>query len=667
MSNHSVSALKSKILVKRHSIATKIPKLSAIKASLWGLYVLLVAAILPITKLGEQALMRWDYSHHYSQIAELHEIMKIQGTSWGYSDLFQAGYPIGISSNLGSKGWTWFVHLLSNFSIDTVLAFNLFAVLWLVLPPLLLYQGCRWFHLSPSQATAATIIATIYTWTSTLFWFLRYGVVSFVASAFLAMFTISALYAYSQKGRWYHAVVFCLGSALCGWVHPLSAVFIIIGSAIVYLARFRQFSLAQHGTLLLLGSMVLVLQWPWLGPYVQLRHWFVRTSGHMLHLQPQGVGSMGTEALSSPATMLPAGLACVGAILVSVYLWRHDRKLSLLLVGITMTLFLVGFVVETPLHRLLLVGWVVGIYAWWHQRRLTLILLFTLLPAALLFLGYMGRSFAELQPARNIPVAYLWLTIPTAVAGEWLLRAMRNAPRRFILPVGALLLLLSIWPVIYPPHATILAQESLQFIQPPSPEAERLVDWLETNTTREGRILFEDSLYWLKDHSVSAGYLAYKSQRAFIGGPYPWGGPVDYVAGYPFDNSIDTMTSSQMAERFALYNIHWVIVHSEASREFFDTHSDLVEPVEELSLARIYRVKNQSNFFLKGSGQVAFQDHQIELWDLHGPEVVLKYHWVPKLESEPVHTIEREMIAPDPHGFIKITNPPERLTIRVAP
>jgi hypothetical protein len=645
---------------------TKIPRPLAVQGLLLGLYLLWVAAILPITRLTDCPSMRWDYSYHYSQVAEISDLMRTQGGSWGYSDLFFAGYPLGITSNWGSKGWTWFVHLLSYLSVPTALAFNLYVVLWVVVTPLLIYRACCWFGLSSSQARVATFVAMTYWWTSTLYWFFHFGLVSFLASVPLAMLSIAALCAYVRDRRWWHGVVFGLAAAACCWVHALSVIFLVIGSVIVYLTSFRRLTLTQHGALFLLGGFGVVAQWPWLGPYLAVRKWFVESSGQLVYMQPGGSTALLLDAAGTLQDKLPLLLACAGAVLVSTSLWRRDRKMAWLFLITAVAFLFAGMLIETPLHRLFLVGMVVGVYVWWRRRELVLILLFSILPAVLLFLGYWGTAFAELQPARNIPVAYLWLAIPTAVGGHYAYNVIRSRSRhRHILGVSAVLLAFSIWPVIPPQHVRIFAQEPITLIEPPSQEAETLVNWLQANTTREGRILFEDSQYWLAEYNVSAGYLAYTSRRAFIGGPFPWGGPVDFVDGRPFDQPIETMTTSQMADYFDLYNIHWVIVYSQASQSFFDTRPDLTEPIEELSSARIYRVKTPGDYFLAGTGQLTVRNHQIELWDLKGSEIVLKYHWVPNLKSNPEVVIERAMIPPDPHGFIKIVAPPDRLTIWV--
>jgi hypothetical protein len=373
----SVTALVRDIPTQTQPTITKIPRLLAIQGLFLGLYLLWVAAILPITRLTDWPSTRWDYSYHYSQVAEISDLMRTQGGSWGYSDLFFAGYPLGITSNLGSKGWTWFVHLLSYLSVPTALAFNLYVVLWVVLTPLLIYRACRWFGLSPSQATVATVMDMVYRWTSSFYYFFHMGMISFTAGALLATFSIAALCAYVRDGRWRYGIAFGLSAAVCCWVHALPVIFLVIGCAVVYLARFRRLALKQHGVLFLLGSIAVVAQWPWMGPYLAVRKWFANSSGHLV---------------SSLQTKLPLLLACAGAVLVSAFLWRRDRKLAWLFLITAGIFLLAGVLVEAPLHRLFLIGGAVGVYAWWRQRKLTLALL------GVLDLPHYGRPAICLSP-----------------------------------------------------------------------------------------------------------------------------------------------------------------------------------------------------------------------------------------------------------------------------
>ena len=50
--------------------------------------------------------------------------------------------------------------------------------------------------------------------------------------------------------------------------------------------------------------------------------------------------------------------------------------------------------------------------------------------------------------------------------------------------------------------------------------------------------------------------------------------------------------------------------------------------------------------------------------ELKGKVIVLKYHWIAGLKSEPAATIEPVKLADDPIPFIKIIDPPASLILR---
>jgi hypothetical protein len=643
-------------------------RLRAIQGALLLLYLSAVALTLPVTRLSAWPLLRWDYSYHYSQVAEIGQILSEQGSSWGYSDRFFAGYPVGIMSNLSSKGWAWFVYLLSRLSVPTVMAFNLYVALWLVATPSLIYWACRWFGLTSQEATVATVVAMGYWCASPLYWFFRSGLVSFLASAPLAMFGIAALHIYLQYGRWRHWATFGLTTALCGWVHALSVIFVVIGSAVVYLAHVRRLSLAKHGMLLVLAGLVVMAQWPWLGPVLSLRKWFVGNGNHLLYMQAGGLDALRLSTGAQWLNMAMPLVASAGVAVVGICSLRRDRRTAWLFLAASASWLCATVLIETPLHRLLLVGGVVGLYVWWTQRRKALTLLFAVLPAALLLLGYKSMVLAELQPARNVPVAYLWLSIPAAVGGRRVYSLLRaSSVHRLTVWAGVALFAIGLWPGIPVGLVDRYKRQPIVSIQPPGQEVETLVNWLQANTTDQGRILFEDSQFWPAEPDLTVGYLAHRTGRAFIGGPFPWGGAADFVDAQAFGRPIEEMTATEMGRYLDLYNIHWVMVYSDKSKVFFDSRPELVEPIGDVSVMRAFRVRHPSGYFMVGTGQVSVRRHQIELRDLQGPEVVVKYHWIPGLKSAPEATIQRAMVADDPYGFIKIVNPPEQLVLWAGP
>ena len=83
-------------------------------------------------------------------------------------------------------------------------------------------------------------------------------------------------------------------------------------------------------------------------------------------------------------------------------------------------------------------------------------------------------------------------------------------------------------------------------------------------------------------------------------------------------------------------------------------------------MAQTYRVMREHSFFAEGRGRVAQRTHnRLVLDGLEGEEVVLRYHYFPRLESTPPVTIESVYYLDDPDPFIKLTRPPPHLELHL--
>ena len=79
----------------------------------------------------------------------------------------------------------------------------------------------------------------------------------------------------------------------------------------------------------------------------------------------------------------------------------------------------------------------------------------------------------------------------------------------------------------------------------------------------------------------------------------------------------------------------------------------------------IYKVSRSPSFFFKGEGEIASTYNRLFLKNIkpQDNEIVIKYHWMKYLKTEPELKMERVMLLDDPVGFIKIKNPPSSLVI----
>jgi len=120
---------------------------------------------------------------------------------------------------------------------------------------------------------------------------------------------------------------------------------------------------------------------------------------------------------------------------------------------------------------------------------------------------------------------------------------------------------------------------------------------------------------------------------------------------------------ARMREYFSLYNIGAIIAHSPGAKAYFDRMPGVRLDATHGAL-HVYTVEGESSYFLAGSGRVVERGHnRLTLSDLVGPEVVLKYHYVPGMASDPPVRIDGVRMLDDPNPFVRIKEPPPRLRL----
>jgi hypothetical protein len=93
----------------------------------------------------------------------------------------------------------------------------------------------------------------------------------------------------------------------------------------------------------------------------------------------------------------------------------------------------------------------------------------------------------------------------------------------------------------------------------------------------------------------------------------------------------------------------------------------LVELDRQIGPIHLMKVNQPLTWFLQGEGKVKASLNRLELSELEGKEIVLKYHWTKGLSASPPATIAPVKIDDDPIPFIKIIQPPTALTLRIGP
>ena len=78
----------------------------------------------------------------------------------------------------------------------------------------------------------------------------------------------------------------------------------------------------------------------------------------------------------------------------------------------------------------------------------------------------------------------------------------------------------------------------------------------------------------------------------------------------------------------------------------------------------IFQARRDPSFFIRGSGSIKADYDRIEIDNPSSGEIVIKYHWLETLKTEPKVEMEPVMMRDDPIPFIKLNNPGyDRITI----
>jgi hypothetical protein len=132
-----------------------------------------------------------------------------------------------------------------------------------------------------------------------------------------------------------------------------------------------------------------------------------------------------------------------------------------------------------------------------------------------------------------------------------------------------------------------------------------------------------------------------------------------------FGSASADLTPARLRHYLALYNVGWMLVHSDRIKHYLAGFPDIV-PIAARAPLVLYRVDTPHSFFLQGTGRVLARSiNRIDLGDLDGETIVLKYHFVPGLQASPAAAIDGVLMPGDPQPFIRINHPPKALRLSV--
>jgi hypothetical protein len=206
------------------------------------------------------------------------------------------------------------------------------------------------------------------------------------------------------------------------------------------------------------------------------------------------------------------------------------------------------------------------------------------------------------------------------------------------------------------------------------PELTAIVEWIDRETPENARLLFEESgdeSGFVYDRTYLSSFLPYLTGRQLIGGPINLYNDrhhfAEFHSGKLFQKDPQAISDSELRNYLRLYNIGAVVAFAPRSIQRLLSIPGLVTVEQRIGPVHLMKVNQPLSWFIAGEGKLKAGYNRLELSELKGDELILKYHWVAGLTAEPLVRMEPVHLADDPIPFIKLIHPPSALKLRVAP
>lgn len=569
----------------------------------------------PSRLMNNEPFRHQDYVLHFYNALNVSSILYKDKALWGYNPSFAAGYPIGFIESLDNRAAELFVYLAYNLGIGKAQAFKLFVTICFLSFPLIIYLAAINLSLFSKERIIATAFAIIF-WYSQKPNFLKFGMFSFLTISFLYIYIVSLFYKYIKFKRVKDFLLMTIFGSLIFLIHIFAFFCLIIPVLFLYIYNFAELNIKTHLTIILCILIIFLI--------------------NIFSIYPILINK---ELVSTDFTN-----SFLGGIKRLLFDFLYDGK----------KLF----------HNILLVFGIIGLFLWMKNKDKSLYLTFTAASIfffTIIYFGKYNNSYAKLGPFRFYHALIFLMLYPASSALAYLINHLKDRysakKAYFIMSIFIFLL----FPFILAPFKTIY--KPAEFFSSPLPkESNIIINWVNNNTTQDGRILLEIGAGDKNLHfnSQFATLLSIYCQREFIGGPqylitnkYFY---VNFYDGIFFSKPITDYSKNDLKEYVKKYNIIWIISWSKDAVKTFDSLHGFVNKINQIGRFSIYKVIQNPTFFLKGNGKIKAEINRINIQNATEGEVIIKYHWLPTFKTDPPLPIEPYNIKDDPIGFIKVKN-----------
>jgi hypothetical protein len=590
-------------------------------------------------------IIEQDWGLHFHHLRSLEALWQQDKLSWGYNPLFMAGYPSNTIQDLSIKLFEFLALALSLIALTPIQWFKISAFIAMAAIPWLMYFSARNLfareQIRNTAAVAAALLGTIYWWNSLPREMFFYGMIGYPTAAYATILGASLFYRIAQQQTsWRVHLAWMLFAISILPLHVQSL--IIFLPCIVALLIARPRLIQRYLVLSTVGAATisLALNLVWIMPAFTHR---------IDDVSQTIVEQLALFVSADPLTFVKDYLAPKNYWSFRQSFWEKGVRLMLLILGTTGTVKLLRRG-DKNLGILLLTG-LIGLFM-------------------ITYFSFLIPALQAWQPMRFKVPFDLFLAIATAYAlADWLM-ANSAASRFYSYIVPSLLLAASVTFLINLVHTE--SQGKLRLRTLIRPEIAEIARWVQQNTPDEARVLFEESgdeTGFVYDGMYLSSFIPHWSGRALIGGPINLYNDrhhfAEFHSGRLLGRDIQGFTDDEIKRYFWLYNIGAVVAFHPASIKRLRSIPGLITLDRRLGPVYLMRVNQPLDWFVQGQGQIIAKINRLEVSSSGAKELILKYHWLDGLVSNPPATIIPVTIYDDPIPFIKVIDPPGSFTLKI--
>lgn len=555
----------------------------------------------------------WHPTYFYRVFAA-QQLLERSGTTWGYDPFVEAGTAGGLFREPDTGGDALFAAVATSV-LGLPYVSKAYMLLVQMLVPIAVFAAARLLGLRRDSAFWAALAAAAYwAWGRPFLGAVRLaGMHSYQLTCLLGLVAAAAAVRFYDPDHRVRIRSYALAvglAVLAGYVHPGGILQLLPVFAIAFATGMRRLRRRDHVALWLATALVLFLLWTAWRELLRNPGLVEVAAGETgLH----GPGDL-LRVLLRPTSALATAVLVLGAL--GLWIWRRHAGLA----------------------AATLAGWVMvlgGVAAFGSR-----------LPV-----------FERVEPFRLVLPMVLACSLP---AGDALRHVADFVQRIFGRPLALLATLVAITclPFLAMLDARFFYVTRLDATL--DPRFLELLEQVQATSSDEGRLLFESMQDLRNSFSPGAPLQALVpiyTRRELVGAPrqrFDARPGLDLGAGRLAGRPFASWSGAELAAFLERYAVTTVVAWSQEARGFLAAHADLLPPTAEVHGFQVYRRRVHASRVEVGRAQVRADYNRIEISEIEGEELVLRYHWMPGLRASPPVPVEHVPVPDDPVGFIRV-------------